>query len=234
MESKSLFCAHCSDPSGSSLCIHRACIFFLFSFISGFFLFPSSRVQIIPSKFRFCLSLVLQFPCLFQSATVCGNHFGPSPSAPCGVISSPLLFSTTKRGFVLCNYRLKALLTDAGMSLYSERAAPPGRPPVVHRYTRTHVEETQFSLGWYCSCLPQTRRFLSKRSFRVWHCVVCRSSAVFRRVYCFHLQDRIVSPTRRSKQQAEYIYSASLFACRTYFSTMKMQAVRSSETSVNF
>lgn len=138
MESKSLFCAHCRGPSGSPLCIHRTCIFFLFSFISGFFLFPSSRVQIIPSKFRFCLSLVLQFPCLFQSAMVCGNHFGPSLSAPCGVISSPHLSSSRPRSEGLC-----CVIIDSRHSwqtlgcLYTavERAAPPGRPPVVHGYT---------------------------------------------------------------------------------------------------
>jgi hypothetical protein len=81
---------HCKNLTGSCLFIHWACSLFSFSF-SELFLFPSSRVQIIPPKFRFCLSLVLQFPCLFQFATVCGNHFSLGPSAPCGVISSPLL-----------------------------------------------------------------------------------------------------------------------------------------------
>ena len=133
---------HCKNLTGSCLFIHWACSLFSF-FFSELFSFPSSRVQIIPPKFRFCLSLVLQFPCLFQFATVCGNHFSSSPSAPCGVISSRLLSSATKRRFVLCNYRLEALLTDAGMSLCSKQCPQAHRPS----YTGTHTAETQFFVG---------------------------------------------------------------------------------------
>ena len=130
------------------------------------FLFPSSRVQIIPPKFRFCLSLVLQFPCLFQFATVCRNHFSPQPPAPLlPAVSFPLLFSTTKLGFVLCNYRVKALLTDAAMSLCSRRCLR------AHGYThcRNAVVCQYCSAGRVCSsffpsfssfCLSVTLFFL--------------------------------------------------------------------------
>ena len=56
MESVSSFYTHCKNLAGPCLFILWACSLFSF-FVSELFLFPSSRVQIIPPKFRFCLSV---------------------------------------------------------------------------------------------------------------------------------------------------------------------------------
>jgi hypothetical protein len=90
MENVSSLSTHCTYQSVSSLYMYRACI--SFSFISELFLFPSSRLQITArNSVSVCLSLVLQFPCLFQFATVCGNHFRSLPvcSLRCHFLSSP-------------------------------------------------------------------------------------------------------------------------------------------------
>lgn len=61
MESKSSFCTYCRYPSGSPLCIHRACIFFLIFFFYQWILF-------IPLFTRSNHSFEISFLSVFSSA----------------------------------------------------------------------------------------------------------------------------------------------------------------------
>jgi hypothetical protein len=73
-----------------------------------------------------------------------------------------------------------------------------------------------------------------KESSIFWDITPCSPLKVnwsFRGTYRFHLQDRRIS---RARYQWESRWQAKLVSCSAYSSTLKMEALCSSETSVDF